>query len=594
MNVNDLPVKDKAQPYSPARMGSQETRPEQNLGREGMRKWQTMMQKNAYLADPDIMHTFKYWLGDEYAALHEELAEFGAKIPSELEPAVMENDYRFNNPRVEHFNGIGDRDDRVIHHPKYHEAGNIIYGTDMIRRLGELGGLKEGMAFFLLSSFAGEAGHNCPIACTFETVRLLRHVDDFPEKQNWIDMLEVPNFDDNFTSSQFLTEVQGGSDVGKNATQAWQDENGNWRIRGEKWFCSNANAELMVISARHSNEQQGTKGLSVFIVPARKPDGSRNDFTFRRLKEKMGTKALASAEIDFHDAYAVPAGNIERGFNRMMEQVVHFSRLSLAISVLGMNERAYQTARNYADTREAFGSNIIDYPLVQQNLAGIKTDVTAGLSGMYALLTKQDEADTGADLPEHMHTFLRLMTNISKSIISKRVVDNIHHSIDTLGGNGAIETQSSLPRLLRDSVIYENWEGTHNTLIVQVQRDIAKYAHDDAYFKAMDDYLALLPMSVQNEKKHAENYLRQLSNDVKDCKASSIALQSMKLKAIIEKMADIFYYITMLLEAADQKEQNLGSSKFAAAEYHRLTRLEKHPIEWTEETLALIKDVVSA
>ncbi len=594
MNMNQNLAKDAAAALDEKRMGAAETRPEQNKGREGMRQWMAKMQENAYLTDPDIVHTFRYWLGDEYEELHPELVSFGAQVPAELEPAVMENDLRFNNPRVEHFNGIGDRDDRIIHHPKYNEAGNIIYGSGMIKRLGTLCGLKEGMAFFLLSSYAGEAGHNCPIACTFETVRLLRYVDDFPERQHWIDMLEVPSYDDNFTSSQFLTEVQGGSDVGKNATKAWKDSDGNWRIRGEKWFCSNANAELMVITARHSEELKGTKGLSVFIVPARKPDGSKNDFTFRRLKEKMGTKALASSEIDFHDAYAVPAGSVERGFNRMMEQVVHFSRISLAISVLGMNERAYQTARNYADTREAFGNTIIDYPLVQENLAGIKTDVTVGLAGMYALLAGQDDADTGKEMPDYMHAFLRLMTNISKSIISKRVVDNVHHSIDTLGGNGAIETQSSLPRLLRDSVIYENWEGTHNTLIVQVQRDIARYAHDEAYFKAMEDYLAMLPASVASKKEKAESYLAVLKKDVEACKSSSAALQSMKLKKLIERMADISYYVITLLEAADQKENGLGESKFAAAEYHRLNRLETSDIEWNEETLTLIKAVVSA
>ncbi len=575
------------------RLGRQETQREQQRGRTGMRAWLDRMGENAYLADPDIVHTVRFWLGDGYQAVAADLEAFGAAVPAVLEPAVAENDFRFNLPRVEQFNGIGERDDRVVHHPTYAAAGNAIYGTDVVKRLARPGGLCEGMAFYLLSSYAGEAGHNCPLICNFETARLLRQMQAFDERDRWVELLETPSYDDNFTASQFLTEVQGGSDVGRNATRARKAPDGSWRIRGEKWFCSNANADLMVISARHDDDAPGTRGLSVFIVPARKPDGSRNDFTFRRLKEKMGTRALASAEIDFHDAYAVAAGDVDRGFNRMMEQVIHYSRLALAVSVLGMSERAYQTARAYADTREAFGDLIANYPLVQDNLASIKADIATALAGTYALLHEQDKADRGEAISDDMRAFLRLMANLGKSVVSRRCVDTVHHAIDAMGGNGAIETTSSLPRLLRDTVIYENWEGTHNTLIVQVQRDFAKYGHDDAYFRVLDDYVGRLPESLAAKAAETRRMAQALRRDLETAKTADAGLQSVMLKDLLTRMADLFYYTALLIEAADQSQSWHSDSKLAAAEYFRRSRLEDGPMRWSPEALELIRAAIS-
>jgi len=571
----------------------EESQPGHDAGRAGMRRWQLRVRENAYLQDADLQHTMRYHLGADYGGVHDELAAFGATAAGPLNDAAAENDLRLNHPRLDHYDGIGDRDDRVVHHPSYVDAGNLVYGTGLVARLARLGGLREGMAFYILSSHAGDNGHNCPVICNFETARLLRALPDFPDRDRYVEKLETPSYDDNYTASQFLTEVQGGSDVGANATRAWQDEAGEWRIRGEKWFCSNADAELMVISARYDESKPGTKGLAVFLVPARQPDGARNDYTFRRLKEKMGTRTLASAEIDFHDAFAINLGPVDRGFNLLMEQVIHHSRIALATAVLGHSNRAYQLARAYADTRAAFGSTIIDYPLVRENLARIKADVTTGIAGTFALIAMQDEVDT-KETSEPRRKFVRLMANIGKSVISKRAVDGVHRAIDTLAGNGAIETTSSLPRLFRDAVIYENWEGSHNTLLMQILRDFQRYDHDAAYFEVMREELATLDKRLSDQRDDLANFLKTLEAEAAALRAVPHDLQTMRIQGVIERMGDAFYYLAALREGLDQQDEGGGTAKLAAAELFYRLRMSGSPVAWTEEALGLLAEVVSA
>ncbi|MEM8492905.1 MAG: acyl-CoA dehydrogenase family protein [Pseudomonadota bacterium] len=550
-------------------------------GRDQLRAWVQLRQRNAYARNLAFRHTLRFHLGEQADRIDEELTAFGGDVPTVLDRAVTENDYRFNNPRIEAYSSIGDRIDQVVHHPDYTTAGDLIYGTGAVAKLARLGGLREGMAFYFLANHVGEAGHSCPMICNYETVRVLQLVDDFPDRLEYIRKLEEPSYRENFTASQFLTEVQGGSDVGANDTRAWQNSAGHWFIRGEKWFCSNANAELMVISARRSMDRTGTKGLGMFLVPARKPDGDRNDYTLRRLKEKLGTRALASAEIDFHDAFAIPLGG---NFNFMLEKVIHHSRISLAVAVLGFTSRGLQLARDFSETRAAFGQSIKTFPLVRENLALIQADLDASLAGTFALIALQDQIDTATEssggypredvddttgsAKEAAVAFVRLMANIGKSVISKRTVDNMHHCIDAIGGNGAIENTSSLPRLFRDAVIFENWEGTHNTLYMQVLRDIHRYEHDRIYLHKLATEIAGMK-SCQDEQKYAEQYLDQLAGLLEELKVLDTGLQSLQMPDVVTRMANLYYYVSLVKEGVHQARFDGTDAKLASAELFR-------------------------
>ena len=223
---------------------------------------------------------------DQFEGLNPALSDYGKLVFEKLESLVNENDQFINNPRLESYNEIGQIDQRIVHHPLYNQTGELIYKSGLMEKMSTPGGLLPALSFFYLSSHAGEAGHHCPIACSAGIIRILQKVPDFPKRDFLLKKLTEPSFEKNFTGAQFLTEIQGGSDVGKNATLASKDEKNVWRIHGEKWFCSNANAELILLTARYDQNIEGTKGLGLFLVPQKLENGQNNSYPLRQIKNK--------------------------------------------------------------------------------------------------------------------------------------------------------------------------------------------------------------------------------------------------------------------------------------------------------------------
>jgi len=273
--------------------------------------------------------------------------------------------------------------------------------------------------------------------------------------------------------SQFLTEVQGGSDVGANVCRAEPAPDGaTYRITGEKWFCSVADADQFFLTARVAGGPDGTRGLGSFVVP-RMIDGAPNGFTLRRLKDKLGTRGLASGEIDFDGAVAWPIGPVEHGFRTAVGIVLNTSRWMTAVGDAGMMRRAVLDAVSYARHREAFGRPVEQFPPVRRTLADMTATSAGALHLAFALTGLEDVIDDGtaddADVLYH-----RFLVNVSKYVLSVQATDVVHSAIEILGGNGTIEEFSVLPRLYRDAIVYESWEGTHNVLVAQVLTDLRR------------------------------------------------------------------------------------------------------------------------
>jgi hypothetical protein len=248
---------------------------------------------------------------------------------------------------------------------------------------------------------------------------------------------------------------------------------GIWRIDGEKWFCSNASADLMLMTARIADGPSGTSGLGLFLVPRYLDDGSVNHFAIRRLKEKLGTRTMASGEFDFNGAKAWHMGPVGDGFKNLMQHVVNVSRLSNAGGVLAMAWRAMVTAWHYAQHRRAFGGPIGNYPLIQESLVQMRSEYAILLNAAMDLVDLKDKQDLGQN-DEIDDGYFRVFLNLNKYRTAVSAAEIIRTSLEVLGGNGAIESFSVIPRMLRDNIVYENWEGTHNTLMMQVLRDMAR------------------------------------------------------------------------------------------------------------------------
>lgn len=543
-------------------------------GRMALQQWKNALSKNPYESLDDLRHSVQIYFPDDQDCLHQSLHQLGQSLPR-LEELASENDYRLNLPRLEAFDGIGQRIEKIIHHPVYDQCGDLIYGTSMMKMMSEPGGLLRSLCHFYLTSMAGEAGHNCPVACTAGIIRIFQKTPEFEGKSAYLAKLIEPRFSENFTGAQFLTEVQGGSDVGLNAVKA-EFEDGTWRISGEKWFCSNANADLILLTARFGKQEEGTRGLGLFLVPKRLQSGELNRYTIRRLKEKLGTRSMASGEIDFRGAIAIPMGEVQEGFKLVMENVLNLSRIYNTFTVMAMARRAYQISRFYAENRVAFGRPIINYPLVQESLARVRSENSAIQAAAFHLTHLQDEMDlreieTETEAREKL--LLRFLTNSIKYISSAWSVGHIRQCIEILGGNGAIESFSTLPRLFRDSIVCENWEGTHNTLRAQILRDILKYHIHEPFFEHVNESLS--QCNQVEEIEIIRRLYEECCTEIDNLKQLDTIHQSLRIRHTLDRLCVLHLSTALVGEVRHELEKG-NASKLGCLRYFLLKNASEH------------------
>ncbi|MEQ1504767.1 MAG: acyl-CoA dehydrogenase family protein [Myxococcota bacterium] len=411
----------------------------------------------------------------------EALAAFARVCADEIDPLVKENNRDENLPVLRRYDAHGNRVEAIVHHPTYHEIGRRAYAPGAMTLYGAIGREREAMARLYLFAQNGEAGHACPMACTAGLIKALRAAGD--PRPDWMERLVDPDYDRHYIGAQFLTEVQGGSDVGANAVVATDLDDGSSRISGEKWFCSVIDADLFLMTARPTGASGGTAGLRGYVVPRRLDDGSVNGFRIRRLKYKLGTRSMASAEVDFDGAWAVPIAD----FRTVLEEVIDTSRLLNAGCCGAILERVQREATAYASTRTAFGRPIAAFPAVATVLASLRTEAYAARGLTFALAALGDRIAVGraSDPEKAAH---RVLVNLNKLWTSLACTAGVRSAIEVLGGNGAIEEFSALPRLLRDAIVLEAWEGGHNVLCSQVLKDCQRYGLHHAMF----DWLAAL------------------------------------------------------------------------------------------------------
>jgi acyl-CoA dehydrogenase len=455
-------------------------------GRADLIAWEQGKPDNFFTSDANLQNVLRYHLGDErYADVSARLSDFGAVAATQLDALAKQEDSIGNHPRLQRYTGLGERIEQIEFHPNHDAAGRLIWPSGILASQAKPGNTVYQMALLYLLAHNGEAGHACSIACTSGLIRVLQQYGDEKLKAKYLPPLLDPNYETMQHGAQFLTEVQGGSDVGANAVEAQDAGDGSWRISGEKWFCSNINAQQFLVMARPVGAQTGTRGLGAFLVPRHLDDGATNGFYIRRLKDKLGTRTLASAELDFREAVAYPIGPVDAGFRITVELVLNTSRLMNALSCAGVMRRTYIEAHSYACSRQAFGQPIAQYPLVQETNAELLSESYASVASSFALAALLDKIETGQGSEDDASVF-RLLVNLNKFITSVRGSEMVHKAIEVFGGNGAIESFSILPRLYRDMVVLESWEGTHNVLCLQVLRDIGRYRLHEPFFRYLD------------------------------------------------------------------------------------------------------------
>ncbi|MBN1615490.1 MAG: acyl-CoA dehydrogenase family protein, partial [Deltaproteobacteria bacterium] len=326
----------------------------------------------------------------------------------------------------------------------------------------------------------GEACISCPVTCTEGLVKLLEKYADTPETQKILRHCKEGIEGDFAIGAQYLSEIQGGSDVPANVLEAVR-EDGTWRLYGTKFFCSATHADYAVVTAK----PDGSETVALFVIPSWLPGNKekeiRNGYTIDRIKWKMGTGELTTAELTFNGAVAYPAGPLEKGVSNVVGIVLTYSRLTVGLCAAAFMTRAVREAKKYSEFRDAFGLTVGQFPLVAMQLNRIDhiaRRTTAGAFKLYQGFMTLEGGTAGGltgDEPEEARRKrfdIRELVMLQKMAASWDCTDVIREAMSIFGGHGVMEDFSSLPRLYRDSAINELWEGPRNVLLTQIHRDL--------------------------------------------------------------------------------------------------------------------------
>src|ERR1700742_554457 len=403
-----------------------------------------------YLTSADAAHLAPHFdrLGELAGGRLDELARAADKHP----PVLNARD-RF-----------GRDEDWIDYHSSYREMERIAFGDfqfhAMSHRAGALGMNKPlpAVAKYALQYLfvQAEFGLMCPISVTDTSIHLIRKFASPELREYLLPKMLSGDVATMWKGTQFMTERAGGSDVGAIETVA-RREDGEWRLYGDKWFCSHADADVALMLARPEGAWAGTKGLALFALPRRLKDGSRNAYRIVRLKDKLGTRSMASGEILLEGAVAYLVGDAKAGLKQMMEQV-NLSRLSHGVRAAAMMRRCVNEALACARTRSAFGKTIIDYPLLRRQLLKIIVPTEQALSMFLFAASTMDRANAGSKEAESL---LRILTPLLKFRACRDNIPVATGAMEVRGGNGYIEEWVNA-RLVRDAHIGVLWEGTSN------------------------------------------------------------------------------------------------------------------------------------
>lgn len=362
---------------------------------------------------------------------------------------------------------------RIEKHPAYREMERLAFGeyglAALSHRCGVLGwpeSMPPAAKYLLTYVFAqAEFGLLCPVSMTDSLTRTLRRFGDPDLVARHLPSLLSGDLDGLCQGSMFMTEQGAGSDVGATAVTARQDVDGTWRLHGDKWFCSNPDAGLAMVLARPEGVGAGIKGIALFLLPRTLPDGSPNAARIVRLKDKLGTRSMASGEVRLEGAEAWLVGDVGAGF-RQMADMVNNSRLSNGVRAAGLMRRAVFEAVFVARRRVAFGSHLVDMPLMRRQLAKIVLPAEQARSMMFQAADALRRADAGE---EGAYALLRILTPLLKFRACRDARRVTGDAMEVRGGCGYIEEWPDA-RLLRDAHLGSIWEGTSNVVAMDVLR----------------------------------------------------------------------------------------------------------------------------
>lgn len=427
---------------------------------------------NQYLADDVLRRYLRHTVpADALARMETELNEVGELAGGELYRASIAE--RRDEPVLTQWDAWGKRVDHIEVSPLWKRAARIAAEKGMVATAYERkSGAHSRVHQFALVYLVDSAWHvySCPLAMTDGAARTLVTSKNQALIERAVPRLTSRDPAHAWTSGQWMTERTGGSDVAICETVAKADGDA-WRLSGTKWFSSATTSQMALTLGRPEGNPPGGSGLALFYVEVRRPDGSMNGIQVNRLKEKLGTRMVPTAELTLDGALAIPVIGLKDGIKNITP-MLSITRTWNAIGAISGMRHGLALAKDYAKRRVAFGAPLEQKPLHIDTLASLEAEY----EGAFLLTFRAVELlgkDEAGELGEHEAALLRLLTPIVKLTTAKQAVAISSEVLESFGGAGYIE-DTGLPRILRDSQVLPIWEGTTNVLSLDLLRALAK------------------------------------------------------------------------------------------------------------------------
>jgi acyl-CoA dehydrogenase len=529
---------------------------------------------------------------DEFEWAESRLSEFGEVVGN----AIADNaDYvDKHGPELHTHDRYGEVQNYVSYPAELKENERLTYGAGVVADSFEAPPGREeplthshylGMGYLL--AYAETSGMFCPVAMTAGTALVLEKFDDGTLSE-YYQALTSRDHDNLIEGAMFLTEEQGGSDVGANETIAEYDEEaGYWRLTGEKWFCSNIDGEGTLALARTEDAPEGTDGLSMFLVPHGDPDdgvmtkGTRKEFDgappsevvndqyYRRLKDKLGTTNVPTGEVEFEDTKAYLVGEEENGFKQMAE-MLNLERLSNAAGACGIMGRALLESKIQAADREAFGKTIEEFPLMREDLVEMAIDheaATAYTFDAVRLFSEREAAERSGEEADSAYRLMRLLIPVAKLRTARMAIETASYAMEIQGGNGYVD-EFVTNRLLRDAQVLPIWEGTENILSLDVLRALEREDAHEPFMELMQERLdSIEHPALAKHRDIVESEYHNLTTAMAELAGQDEEYAQLSAKRLAHYIFDVYTGALLLREAQEELEDGNGRLALVAQRF---------------------------
>jgi alkylation response protein AidB-like acyl-CoA dehydrogenase len=532
--------------------------------------------QNWYELDPDLQTRVEADCPpDDLDWARTKLHDFGALVGGRV--ARNADIIDVNPPALARYDRWANEVNEVVHHPAAIDSKRALWEAGFVSGFAaderERGRTTPGVVLAARNYLVSQAdtGMVCSLGMTSGVAGLVAAYAPPDVRDRLLAGLRADDLDHGTDGSMFLTEREGGSDLGSTVHCVARDlGDGRVELYGEKWFCSNIDGAAMVVLARPEDASEGSTGIGLYLVPRYLDDGSRNNYSMRRLKQKLGTRSVPTGEIEFNGtlAYAMrprraaddstQASSDAGGLNRMME-MVNGSRFGVALMGLGIGRRSFLEAAVWAHHRRAKGRLLIDLPLAREQLVDLLVELEAAFALAFECAAATRNAD-GARLR-------RILVPAAKVRCCRFGVEASSAAIEMVGGNGYCEDWG-LTRQLRDAQCHPIWEGSENICALDVLRAIRREEAHEAVLARIDTALAVVGNG------NGAEYLRQATeavgfarNALADRVKETVSANADEAEARASQLTNLIVRATsgalLLEQAVDDHHKGLVALRFA-------------------------------